>query len=78
MSSPTRRSTPSCSRRRCRRTSRLRRAALEAGKHVFVEKPLAASTSECLELIELADERGLVLMPGHTFLYSPPVSRSAT
>jgi predicted dehydrogenase len=48
-------------------------AALEAGKHVFVEKPLAASTGEAAELIRLADERGLVLMPGHTFLYSPPV-----
>jgi predicted dehydrogenase len=48
--------------------------ALEAGKHVFVEKPLTASSDEALELIELADERGLVLMPGHTFLYSPPVN----
>jgi len=51
----------------------LGRAALEAGKHVFIEKPLAASAGECLELIRLADERELVLMPGHTFLYSPPV-----
>jgi predicted dehydrogenase len=48
--------------------------ALEAGKHVFVEKPLTASSDEALELIELADENGLVLMPGHTFLYSPPVN----
>jgi predicted dehydrogenase len=51
----------------------LGRAVLEAGKHLFVEKPLASSTDECLELIELAQARGLVLMPGHTFLYSPPV-----
>jgi predicted dehydrogenase len=51
----------------------LARAALEAGKHVFVEKPLASSVDECLELIELAARQGLVLMPGHTFLYSPPV-----
>ncbi len=51
----------------------LARAALEAGKHVFVEKPLAASSSECIELMRLAQERGLVIMPGHTFLYSPPV-----
>jgi predicted dehydrogenase len=51
----------------------LGRAALEAGKHVFVEKPLAASSAECLELIRLAGERNLLLMPGHTFLYSPPV-----
>jgi predicted dehydrogenase len=50
-------------------------AALEAGKHVFVEKPLAASQAEAIELIELANRKGLVLMPGHTFLYSPPVNR---
>jgi predicted dehydrogenase len=49
-------------------------AALEAGKHVFVEKPLAASTEEALDLVELARARDLVLMPGHTFLYSPPVN----
>jgi predicted dehydrogenase len=49
-------------------------AALRAGKHVFVEKPLAASTGEALDLVELAREMGLVLMPGHTFLYSPPVN----
>jgi predicted dehydrogenase len=48
-------------------------AALSAGKHVFVEKPLASSSAESRELIELADDRGLTLMPGHTFLYSPPV-----
>ena len=47
--------------------------ALEAGKHVFVEKPLAGSSAEARELIDLALERDLVLMPGHTFLYSPPV-----
>ena len=51
----------------------LARAALEAGKHVFVEKPLAASSAEGVELIGLAQAAGLVLMPGHTFLYSPPV-----
>jgi predicted dehydrogenase len=47
--------------------------ALKAGKHVFVEKPMASSVKECDELIELATDRNLVLMPGHTFLYSPPV-----
>ena len=51
----------------------LARRALAAGKHVFVEKPLAGSSAEALELIELAQARDLVLMPGHTFLYSPPV-----
>ena len=49
--------------------------ALRAGKHVFVEKPLAASAAEARELIGAADDLGLVLMPGHTFLYSPPVNR---
>jgi predicted dehydrogenase len=49
-------------------------AALEAGKHVFVEKPLAASSREALDLVALARARDLVLMPGHTFLYSPPVN----
>jgi predicted dehydrogenase len=48
-------------------------AALEAGKHVFVEKPLAGSASEAAELVALARDRELVVMPGHTFLYSPPV-----
>jgi predicted dehydrogenase len=48
-------------------------AAFGAGKHVFVEKPLAASSAEALDLIALADAADVVLMPGHTFLYSPPV-----
>ena len=53
----------------------LARQALLAGKHVFVEKPLAESAEECQELIALAEARDLVLMPGHTFLYSPPVRK---
>ena len=48
--------------------------ALRAGKHVFVEKPLAASSEEAELLVRLAAEEDLVLMPGHTFLYSPPVN----
>jgi predicted dehydrogenase len=48
-------------------------AVLRAGKHVFVEKPLAASSEEAEGLLALAKEQKLVLMPGHTFLYSPPV-----
>ena len=51
------------------------RAALEAGKHVLVEKPLARTADEAAELMELADEKGLTLMPGHTFLYSPAVNK---
>jgi predicted dehydrogenase len=53
----------------------LGRRALEAGKHLFVEKPMASSVDECDDLINLAEERELVLMPGHTFVYSPPVVR---
>ena len=49
-------------------------AALMAGKHAFVEKPLAASSAQAVDLMRLASSRGLVLMPGHTFLYSPPVN----
>jgi predicted dehydrogenase len=49
-------------------------AALRAGKHVFVEKPLAASSEQVLQMAGLAEESGLVLMPGHTFLYSPAVT----
>ena len=47
--------------------------ALAAGKHVFVEKPLAQSSELADDLVALARERGLILMCGHTFLYSPPV-----
>jgi len=51
------------------------KAALKAGKHVLIEKPLAASTAECEELIDIAKSKGLILMVGHTFLYSPPVRK---
>lgn len=47
--------------------------SLLAGKHTFIEKPMASSSSECEELIDLAEKQGLVLMVGHTFLYSAPV-----
>jgi predicted dehydrogenase len=47
--------------------------ALRAGKHTFVEKPLAPSGDEAVELCELAEENGLVLMCGQTFVYSPAV-----
>lgn len=51
----------------------LAKAALLAGKHVMVEKPLAASSRECDELIEIAETRGLTLMVGHTFEYNPAI-----
>jgi predicted dehydrogenase len=54
---------------------RLAKAALAAGKHVLVEKPMAASTAECLELVELAERNGLVLMVGHTYLFASAVRK---
>lgn len=48
-------------------------AALSAGKHTMVEKPLACSSEQAARLIEVAQDSSVVLMPGHTFLYSPPV-----
>jgi predicted dehydrogenase len=53
----------------------LARRALEAGKHVMVEKPLATSAVHAEELIDLAAQVDRVLMPGHTFVYSPPVNK---
>jgi predicted dehydrogenase len=49
--------------------------ALLAGKHVLVEKPMAKTSAHARELMEIADQRGLVMMPGHTFLYSPAVNK---
>lgn len=49
--------------------------ALQAGKHVLVEKPMAKTSEEARELKALADQHGLVIMPGHTFLYSPAVNK---
>ena len=51
----------------------LAKQALAAGKHVFVEKPPAQSSAEAEELYALAEERGLVLMPGYLLLYHPAV-----
>jgi predicted dehydrogenase len=51
------------------------KAALEAGKHVFVEKPMTHDTATACELVELAAERSLTLMVGHTFVFSPPVRK---
>jgi predicted dehydrogenase len=51
------------------------KAALMAGKHVFVEKPLARTVAEAEELVTLAESKGLIVMVGHTFLFSPAVRR---
>jgi predicted dehydrogenase len=53
----------------------LARRALEANKHVFVEKPPAMRAAELEELCDLAEERGRVLMPGHLLLYHPGVRK---
>ncbi len=53
----------------------LAKQALEAGKHVFVEKPPAMTRAEIDELVSLARERDLVLMPGHLLLYHPGVQK---
>ena len=50
-------------------------AALKAGKHVFVEKPLAQTSEQAMRLIEEAERRNLILMVGHTFLYTPAVEK---
>jgi predicted dehydrogenase len=51
------------------------KACLEAGRHVLVEKPFTATSSEALELIDLAGRRNLVLMVDHTFVYTPAVEQ---
>lgn len=50
-------------------------AALRAGKHVFVEKPLATSVREAERVVESAESKGLTLMVGHTFLYNAAVNQ---
>jgi predicted dehydrogenase len=50
-------------------------AALDAGKHVLVEKPLAANIEDGLKLVRLAQDRGLTLMLDHTFCYTPVVTK---
>ena len=51
------------------------KACLESGKHVLVEKPLASSIAEAEDLNRIAEERGLVLFAGHTFVYNAAVEK---
>lgn len=55
----------------------LAKQALIAGKHVFVEKPLALDVNEAEELVSLAKEKDLVLMVGHLLEYHPAVNKLA-
>ena len=48
---------------------------LMAGKHTFIEKPMASSVMQCKELVETAERNNLTLMTGHTFIYSSPVRK---
>lgn len=50
-------------------------ASLRAGKHVFIEKPIAPTAKEVKRLIEEADRRNLTFMVDHTFLYTPAVQK---
>jgi len=51
------------------------RRAMEHGKHVLVEKPIAASVAEAESLVEIADKRELTLMVNHTFIYTGAVRK---
>jgi predicted dehydrogenase len=53
----------------------LARRALEAGKHVFVEKPIAMTSADARELVALADERNLQLAVGHLLVHHPGVAK---
>lgn len=53
----------------------LARKSLLSGKHTFIEKPMASSSAECHELIELAEKKNLTLMIGHTFIFTPAVRK---
>jgi predicted dehydrogenase len=53
----------------------LARAALENGKHIFVEKPFTASSSQAEELIAIAERKNLTIMVDHTFIYTGAVRK---
>ncbi len=53
----------------------LSKEILEAGKHVFIEKPMATTARECQILNKMATERKLQVMVGHTFLFTPAVEK---
>ena len=54
---------------------KLAKDALEAGKHLLLEKPMASSAKECEELVQIAEQNGLVLQVDHTFIYTGAVRK---
>jgi predicted dehydrogenase len=54
---------------------KLAKKCLQAGKHTFIEKPMASTVAECKELNDIADNMNLSIVVGHTFIYSPPVRK---
>lgn len=54
---------------------KIAKEALLAGKHVLIEKPMAQTVTEALELIELAEQENLVLMVDHTFIYTGAIRK---
>jgi predicted dehydrogenase len=53
----------------------LAKAALENGKHVFVEKPFTSTSADAVKLIEIAERTGLIIMVDHTFLFTGAVRK---
>ena len=51
------------------------KGALEAGKHILVEKPITVTSADALALIKLAEEKKRMIFVGHTFLYNPGVRK---
>ena len=49
--------------------------SLAAGKHTFIEKPIASSSTEGEKLMEMALSKRRTLMVGHTFIYAPPIRK---
>jgi len=49
--------------------------ALEAGKHVFCEKPLASNVEDGIKMVDLAEQKNRVLLVGHTFVYTAAVNK---
>lgn len=53
----------------------LGKEVLEAGKHLFLEKPMATTSEDCRALNEIAQSKGLHIMVGHTFVFTPAVRK---